>query len=275
MPFALRVVGPIAITYLLTWGVLFAGLYWRVPNPFLGVAVMWAPGVVALIAAKLQKIRLPIVGRPVRHYFTAPLWAILLGFGAFLLTLPFSPLAGVARWNATMHSLGLPLEGFAAILVGLLFFTLLSYIAGITINALAGLGEELMWRGLLWEQLKGLGFLPASLTIGIIWGVWHLPSVWMLGVLYPGVPLWVGSLMIFLLCVALSPILCYLRARGDAIWVPAAFHGSINAIATLAALLFVNPNSLFVGLSGLPGIVVATGVSLYIILKCRKREQPR
>jgi membrane protease YdiL (CAAX protease family) len=41
---------------------------------------------------------------------------------------------------------------------------------------LGPLGEELGWRGVMQEQLNvHMGWLEASLLIGIIWLVWHLP----------------------------------------------------------------------------------------------------
>ena len=172
-----------------------------------------------------------------------------------------------------MVALKIPVQGGVAFVLGLLFFTLVSYVAGLTINLVAALGEELMWRGLLWEQLKGLGFVPASLTIGAIWGFWHAPMVWLIGLNYPSTPLWIGLAMMLLVCLTLSPILCYLRARGDSILVPAAFHGTINAISGVAFLLFAAPNPLIVGMTGIPGIILSAGVSVYCILKCRQRQE--
>jgi membrane protease YdiL (CAAX protease family) len=51
--------------------------------------------------------------------------------------------------------------------------------AGITINAIAGFGEELGWRGFLLRQLNQQSFIKASLLIGIIWGIWHSPIILM------------------------------------------------------------------------------------------------
>ncbi|UJW85014.1 type II CAAX endopeptidase family protein [Devosia sp. SL43] len=42
---------------------------------------------------------------------------------------------------------------------------------------MAGLGEEIGWRGFLLPRLQPrLGVLPAALVIGAIWGLWHLPA---------------------------------------------------------------------------------------------------
>ncbi len=49
--------------------------------------------------------------------------------------------------------------------------------AGITINALAGFGEELGWRGLMLDELRQYSLWSASLVIDIIWGLWHAPLI--------------------------------------------------------------------------------------------------
>jgi membrane protease YdiL (CAAX protease family) len=42
---------------------------------------------------------------------------------------------------------------------------------------MAGLGEEIGWRGFLLPHLQPrLGVLPTALVIGAIWGLWHLPA---------------------------------------------------------------------------------------------------
>jgi membrane protease YdiL (CAAX protease family) len=50
-------------------------------------------------------------------------------------------------------------------------------IVGPTLSAIAGLGEEAGWRGLLHRELSGLGFWRESWLVGLLWGAWHLPLV--------------------------------------------------------------------------------------------------
>jgi membrane protease YdiL (CAAX protease family) len=53
----------------------------------------------------------------------------------------------------------------------------LGLLAGVTINAVAGFGEELGWRGLLQREFSYMGFWRSSVIIGIIWGIWHAPII--------------------------------------------------------------------------------------------------
>lgn len=108
-------------------------------------------------------------------------------------------------------------------------------VAGATINAVVALGEELGWRGFLDVELAPLGFWRASFVTGLIWGVWHWPLIAQ-GYNYPGHPV-LGPLMMVGLCVMLSPLLSFVRARSRSVFGPAVFHGTFNATAGLAIFL--------------------------------------
>lgn len=104
------------------------------------------------------------------------------------------------------------------------------------LNSIVALGEELGWRGFLWDAL---GPAPVWLRIvitGIAWGTWHAPVI-LLGYNYPGVaPLTaLGFMTIF--CTLLSAVFEWLRSGSGTIWVPALAHGAVNASAGLALLM--------------------------------------
>jgi uncharacterized protein len=140
--------------------------------------------------------------------------------------------------------------------------------AGPTINAIAALGEELGWRGLLWHELKPLGFWRSSLAIGFFWGLWHLPII-IHGYNYPGYPV-LGPVMMTLLTILLSPIIGYVTWRADSVYAAAVFHGTFNAAATLA--IFLSGGSvLVVGMTGLAGMftLLLANVALWFHLRRR------
>jgi membrane protease YdiL (CAAX protease family) len=146
------------------------------------------------------------------------------------------------------------------ILMGLL----LGLVAGVTINAVAGFGEELGWRGFLQRELGFLGFWKSSAVIGVIWGVWHAPLI-LRGHNYPQHPV-IGVFMMTVLCVLLAPIFSYVRLRANSVIAAAIIHGSLNATAGISVVTVRGGNDLTVGIPGLAGFVVLAVVNLGIFI---------
>ncbi len=126
-------------------------------------------------------------------------------------------------------------------------YTGISMIAGVTaavpINALFALGEEIGWRGFLYPRLKaGFGRKQGWLLGGVIWGAWHWPLIWLIGYEYGaaagnaagywGFPV-TGMLLFCVFTAGLGILHDRLYEKSGTIWVPAIFHGAINAAATL------------------------------------------
>ena len=149
---------------------------------------------------------------------------------------------------------------------------------GPVINTVVALGEELGWRGFLYPQLKArFGRKTGWLLGGVIWGAWHWPLIWLTGYEYGtdyfGFPV-VGMLLFCVVTVAWGVLHDRLYERSGSIWVPALFHGAINAAAAVpltvcltdtgsASLLGPAPNGL---LAGLPFLILAA------VLFFRKRK---
>jgi membrane protease YdiL (CAAX protease family) len=144
-------------------------------------------------------------------------------------------------------------------------------IGGVTINAVAGFGEELGWRGLLLKELLPLGFWRSSLLIGAIWGFWHAPII-LHGHNYPQHPhLGVGMMIVF--CMLLSPLFCYVTLKSGSVIAAAIIHGSFNGTAGLSIMLIKGGSDLTVGVTGVAGFLVlfAANVLMWLYMK-RKNE---
>lgn len=137
-------------------------------------------------------------------------------------------------------------------------------IAGITINAIGGFGEELGWRGLLQREWKSMGFWKSSLLIGVVWGVWHWPLI-LHGHNYPQHPV-MGVFMMVVLCVLLAPIFSYIRLKAKSVIAAAIIHGSFNGTYGLSLVVVKGGSDLTVGVVGLAGFVVLTIVNLGIFI---------
>jgi membrane protease YdiL (CAAX protease family) len=138
----------------------------------------------------------------------------------------------------------------------------LGLIVGITINAVAGFGEELGWRGFLQRELGFLGFWKSSAVIGVIWGIWHAPVI-LQGHNYPQHPV-IGVFMMVVLCVLLAPIFGYVRFKAKSVIAAAIIHGSFNGTYGLALVAVKGGSDLTVGVTGLAGFVVLAVINLGI-----------
>jgi uncharacterized protein len=89
-------------------------------------------------------------------------------------------------------------------------------------------GEEYGWRGYLLPRLLPLGEIRASVLLGVIWGVWHLPLI-MAGLNYPGVNVWLAIIIFTFVTVALSfTYTWFYVASSGSVLVAAVFHASTN-----------------------------------------------
>ena len=153
----------------------------------------------------------------------------------------------------------LPGVKFSPDLAGLGMLLVQALLVGPTVCLLGGLGEELGWRGFLYTELEPLGFWAQSATVGLLWGIWHLPLT-LQGYAYPQHP-FVGSLLLLALMQALAPIYGRLRARSDSVFVPAVFHGTCSASGLIAVSFVSGGGELLTGFTGVAGLVAAVCVA--------------
>ena len=89
-----------------------------------------------------------------------------------------------------------------------------------------GLGEELAWRGFaLPRLLTRYNALVASVVLGVIWALWHLPLLWTDGNGMFDQPVW-----LLLLDVTAKSVLftwVFLHTRGSVL-IAMLFHGATN-----------------------------------------------
>lgn len=156
-----------------------------------------------------------------------------------------------------MRNMELPVHPF--------FITLAQgLIAALTINAVAGFGEELGWRGILHESLKHKGFWRMSLIIGFIWGIWHAPII-LMGHNYPENPI-TGVFMMIAFCILFAPVFTLIREKSGSVIAVSILHGGINALGGTAIMLLNGGNELLIGLTGLAGFTVLLILNIMIFI---------
>jgi len=163
-------------------------------------------------------------------------------FGFLKSTLPPGRVAGMKQQLATI-----PVHVFWLVLFG-------GTMAGLTVNGIAGFGEELGWRGFLQSEWQALGFWRSSWLIGVVWGLWHAPFI-LHGYNYPGHPV-TGVFMMTLWTVLFAPLIGFVRLRSGSVFAAAIMHGAINGTAMAPALVVRGGDWLTVGVLGWPGILV-------------------
>jgi uncharacterized protein len=192
------------LAYLLTW--------WIYPvlkiSPLLGIFGLFGPALAAMIMAAVGggKAGLKaLLSRTVRWRVGLPWYAIALGLPTVL-----SLVTAVLAYLVGPPKL---LQVGALTIFDIVLFVLV-------------VGEELGWRGYaLPLLLDKRSPLVASLILGVLWGLWHLPTF-----LVPGTPQYGLPLTAFVLLTIEYSILMtwvFLNTLGSVL-IATLFHGAIN-----------------------------------------------
>ncbi len=138
----------------------------------------------------------------------------------------------------------------------------------IVVGPLLGLiitfGEEYGWRGYLQSELVRLGRIRGVGLLGVIWGIWHWPVIWM-GYNYPGQPV-LGSVLMVVFTVLLAYFLAYAVFKSRGVWTAAYLHGLFNQTLAIIMLAIYMPTSIIWSFTiGIPGLLLAVPVILLIL----------
>lgn len=270
----------LAVSFGISWGsaalVYAAGIeYGTLTSTALVVAFfMWAPAFAAVVVQlrRGESVRAGCGLRRGRIRWIAFAWlapvallGLTIGVGVLFPSVSFS-----TDYGAFLAEIGLTdeqIDESLAVLESLpvpvvVFFVAQGLFAGLTINALAALGEELGWRGFLLTELAPLGFWKLSAFTGVVWGFWHTPIL-LQGHNFPGSPL-VGVVVMTVWTIAASPIFTYLTVRARSVLAATFFHGSFNALAGFSLLYLAGGGRLLVSSVGLAG----TGAAVLAVVAC-------
>lgn len=213
-----------AVTIAATW-IVWIVLYRSgiLSEPGARIIGTWAPTLTA-IALTAGERGLKGVGTLLRRLLiwrAHPLWyAFAIGSTAVIVVVAIAAhraLGGVAVSDNDPAQWYLVFPGFASI-----FFV-------------SVLGEEVGWRGYALPRLQGrFGPLRASLVIGTIWGVWHLPLWWMGGNFHAQIPFGLFVLQDIALAIVMTWML---NRTGGSLLLVSILHAASNLTIGVAPLL--------------------------------------
>lgn len=100
--------------------------------------------------------------------------------------------------------------------------------------------------------------MAAAISVGVIWGLWHAPFIFIDGYEYGEVHALRAVFMFVLPSTTLSIILAWLRFRSGSIWPAVLAHAVGNQAAGLALLAYVTVGNPYLGVPiGLIGILLS------------------
>lgn len=193
------------------WGLIIAAGSLGARGGLYVLALMWCPGVSALITRLIFQHDLRGEG----WGLGAPRWLAL----AYLLPLAYATAAYGAVWMLGLG--GVDLSRFTT---GAATFLVLGTIQSL----ISATGEELGWRGFLVPTLaKTMSFGRLAVLSGAIWALWHFPLI-IFADYNSGTATWYSLLCFAVMVVALAVILAWLRLRSGSVWPAAILHASHN-----------------------------------------------
>lgn len=205
------------LTLAISWGI-WIPLFVLLPS---ATSVVMIPGAFGPVLAAVAVLRFQ--GRSIQawlleslDYHSPPRWYVV----ALGLPLGLAVVLGVGLTLTTGRFAADRLPRAAAMYLGMV----------LVLSVLGGGQEELGWRGFALPALQDrYDALTASIIIGLIWAVWHLPAFVF------GIPGYTTSFPLYtLLVVGLSIILTWLYHSTDgSVLLAMLFHGSINAAPSL------------------------------------------
>ncbi len=233
-------------------------------------ALMWTPGVVALVMRAVLRKQLPAFGwRLPRFSWLALAYALppvvaLLGYGLAWLT-GLAPLD--IPWDRIAQKVAPGAFGLAGVVV-------MSSTLGIITGSVFALGEEIGWRGLMVPLLVNARVPVPFVASGVIWGLWHLPLVIFGDYATSSLP-WLSAALFVVATTADGVTMGWMRMASVSLWPAVLMHASHNAFFQRVFDKFTgsSPSSQFVaGESGAFPIMFYCAFAAWVIITGRSRR---
>ena len=117
------------------------------------------------------------------------------------------------------------------------------FILGLLFGLVPGFFEEIGWTGYAFPRmLPGRGPLAASLLLGILWGLWHLPVVDSLGAATPHGKYWLPFFISFVaLLTAMRVLIAWIYSNTRSVLLAQLMHASSTGFLVVLGPAHVSP----------------------------------
>lgn len=220
----------------------------------------------------------PRFKKNMKYYLTAYFMTnvfIILGGIVFFMIFPKMLDLNLTSLNDLLQSRGIDVDAKIVLIAQFAQAILI----GPIINIIFTLGEEIGWRGYLLQKLcKQLSVKKSIIISGVIWGIWHVPTIAMghnYGTGYVGSP-WLGIFAMIVFCVFFGSYLSYLTIKTKSVIPAGIAHSAMNAFAGFGLMICKGTANPFLGPSptGIIGGCIFILVGIYCYIKVGKIENP-
>lgn len=192
--------------------------------------LMWCPGVAALITQLIFQRNIRSLGWSIKPKYLLvsyglPLFYGLVVYGIVWLTGlgPFAPEDMAKQMAAQLH-IQVRSPYVFVVVYGFVMATV-----GVVISCGSALGEEIGWRGLLVPELaKQFPFTATALVSGVIWAIWHYPTILFANYNNSGASTGFGLVCFTVLVMGISFAFAWLRLKSGSLWTAVLLHASHN-----------------------------------------------
>lgn len=209
-------------------------LTWYLINPstnitgIFGLVNMWSPGIAAIITRLIYQKNLRSLGWKWGKWRYQSI-SYFLPFLVVLVVYSMVWIFGIGDVSIAkfMDNINRSLLGMET--TPSLFICIVSLLTiWMLIACIYALGEEIGWRGfLVYELSKITSYRNTSLIIGLLWSVWHIPAMLIMGY-NSGNPFWFSIISFTIMITSLSFIMTWLRLKSGSVWTAVIVHGSHN-----------------------------------------------
>ncbi|MFF2480148.1 type II CAAX prenyl endopeptidase Rce1 family protein [Paenibacillus sp. NPDC058071] len=238
-------------------------------TPMSVLLLMWSPALASIFARLMMRegtsdISLRFGGR---RFFKSLPFVLLFPIFIGLVSYGTAWATGLVEFVAPDTFIKAPP---AVIFTGLL---LAQMVAGTAIGIITSFGEELGWRGYMLTRLIDARIPAPMLTSGIIWGLWHLPVLFM-GLYYSGPNLALSALLFMVSCTSMSYIIGRVRMTTGSLWPAVLLHACWNAVIQDVFDAFSQGSNALLW-TGESGVLVASALFIAAVLLSRKTMNVR